>query len=221
MGIFNIFETEFWIEKLYYLPAVVLGLSLHEFAHAYVAHLCGDDTARNLGRMTINPMAHVDWVGFLCMMLFGFGWAKPVPVNPNNYRGNRKRADILVSVAGVTMNLIIAIIAMFIMFFLTYVLHFYNTVIMTLLQYITMLNLGLLVFNLIPVPPLDGSHVAEDLLIPVLGVKPFYWLRQNSMYVLIGVLLILNSTGLLGEAMYGLYSLLFKLFSLIFGGYIV
>ena len=220
MGIFNIFTLDFWIQKLYFLPAVVIGLSFHEFAHAYVAHRCGDDTAKNLGRMTLNPLAHVDWIGFVCMMLFGFGWAKPVPVNPNNYRGNRRKADILVSVAGITMNLLIAIIAMFLLFFLVYVCHFTFAVVLNLLQYIVILNLGLLVFNLIPVPPLDGSHIAEDLLAPHIGFEPFFWLRKNGMFVLIAVIFILNSTGLLSAAMSGLYSLLYNLFSFIFGGYI-
>ena len=216
---FNIFSLDFWISLLYYLPAVVIGLTFHEFAHAYVAHLCGDDTAKNLGRMTLNPLAHIDWVGFLCMMLMGFGWAKPVPVNPRNYRGNQRRADIFVSVAGVTMNLLIATVVMFLRYFLWYVLKLQNDITDTILFYIVYLNLGLMVFNLIPVPPLDGSHIAEDLLAPKVGIEPFLWLKRNSMFVLIGVILVLNVTGLLHSAMFGIYSLLEKLFNLIFGGY--
>ena len=94
---------------LYTLPAVLIALTFHEFAHAYVAYKNGDPTARNLGRMTLNPLAHLDVWGFVCMLLVGFGWAKPVPVNPNNYR-NYKKGELTVSLAGVTMNLIIGII---------------------------------------------------------------------------------------------------------------
>ena len=93
---------------IYVLPAVIIALTFHEFGHAYVANLNGDPTARIMGRMTLNPFKHIDPLGFLCMMLIGFGWAKPVPVNPNNYR-DYKKGELTVSLAGVGMNLLLAL----------------------------------------------------------------------------------------------------------------
>lgn len=220
MNLFHIFEIDFWIQILYYLPAVVIALSFHEFAHAFVAYKCGDSTAKYMGRLTLNPVKHIDPIGFVSMLLLGFGWAKPVPVNPNNYKGNKRLCDIMVSLAGVAMNLLIAIVAMFLMYFLVLVVKLDNTVIITLLYYMVVLNLGLLVFNLIPIPPLDGSHIAEDLLSPVIGEAPFIWLRRYGMFVLLAVLMMLNTTGILGIAMNGLYSLLELLFGLIFKAYV-
>ncbi|MBQ9949613.1 MAG: site-2 protease family protein [Clostridia bacterium] len=217
--LFNIFTLDFWINILYSLPAIMIGLSFHEFAHAFAAHKMGDDTARNMGRMTLNPLAHFDPLGTVCILLLGFGWAKPVPVNPNNYRGNRRKADIIVSLAGITMNFAIAFVAMFLLYFLVYVLGMQNVVVSGVIMQIVYLNLGLMVFNLIPVPPLDGSHVLEDLLIPVVGAKPFYFLRQHSMILLIIVLMVLNTTGILGIVMQELAGLLMKLFDLVFSVY--
>ena len=100
---------EYVLQKLYTLPAIVIAFTLHEWGHAYSAYRMGDPTARNLGRMTLNPLAHIDPIGFLMMVVVGFGWAKPVPVNPNNYR-NYRAGELVVSLAGVTVNLILAII---------------------------------------------------------------------------------------------------------------
>lgn len=219
MNLFNIFSLGFWIDLLYSLPGMVVGLCFHEFGHAYAAHRMGDDTAKMMGRLTLNPAAHLDPIGTLCLVFLGFGWAKPVPVDPSNYRGNRKVADIIVSLAGITMNLIMAIFSMFLVYFLNLVCGMNNQVIKDILLNMTYINIALMVFNLIPVPPLDGSHVLEDLMVPVVGARPFYFIRQNSMIILLIVLFILNSTGILGYVTYGLAGLLGNLFALIFSGY--
>ena len=100
--------------KLYdVLPAILIGLTVHEWAHAYAAYRLGDPTARNLGRMTLNPLAHVDLFGFLMLLLVGFGWAKPVPVNPRNFK-NYRRDDIIVSLAGIFTNVVIAFLFSFV-----------------------------------------------------------------------------------------------------------
>lgn len=221
MNILNVFSIDFWISLLYCLPGILIGLSFHEFAHAYAAHKMGDDTALSLGRMTVNPLAHVDPIGMACMVLLGFGWAKPVPVNPNNFVGNRKKADIIVSLAGITMNFAIALITLFLVYFLVYIFKVTNDVVINILQCIISVNVCLMIFNLIPVPPLDGSHVLEDLLIPKVGIEPFLFIRKNSLIILIIVLMILNSTGLLDAAIFGVTNLLYKLFDLIFSAYIV
>jgi Zn-dependent protease len=101
------------LQFLYVLPAIIFGLTIHEWAHAYVAYRLGDPTARNMGRMTLNPIAHIDPFGFIMLILVGFGWAKPVPVNSRNFK-NFKRDDILVSLAGIGMNLLVAFVFSFI-----------------------------------------------------------------------------------------------------------
>lgn len=178
-------------------PGRILALSLHEFAHGWVAYRCGDNTAKMMGRLTINPLKHLDPLGTILMVLVGFGWAKPVPVNPRNYR-NYRRDDLLVSIAGVTMNLIMFVVGNLLMLgllaaairrgdastgptlsmlFARY--DYYNVAIyqveqsfgdiagylFQMLYYFTVTNLVLCIFNLLPVPPLDGYHVLNDLVL--------------------------------------------------------
>ncbi len=203
----------FLIDLMYTLPAVLLALTLHEVSHGYVAYRCGDDTAMMLGRLSLNPLKHLDPIGAVCMLLFHFGWAKPVPVNPRKFK-NFRRDDFLVSVAGITTNLILflvgivlSVVCIKLMFderligvlgtqmklyadtpelnilmwaefytshrngeilayvtangmlirpWLQYVYHF--------LYIFTTLNLSLALFNLLPVPPLDGFHLFNDVL---------------------------------------------------------
>ena len=147
---------------------LVALLSFHEFGHAWMAYRCGDDTARIMGRMTINPIVHIDPIGTvlipLMILLFSpsffiFGWAKPVPVNPNNYE-NRKRDDILISMAGPAMNVILAILLMAVYrLALELPIDVGAGAIVHNLELIAFISMILCVFNLIPIPPLDGSHV--------------------------------------------------------------
>ena len=147
---------------------LVALLSFHEFGHAWMAYKCGDDTARIMGRMTINPIVHIDPIGTvlipLMILLFSpsffiFGWAKPVPVNPNNYE-NRKRDDILISMAGPAMNVILAILLMAVYrLALELPIDIGAGAIVHNLELIAFISMILCVFNLIPIPPLDGSHV--------------------------------------------------------------
>ncbi|MBR5380868.1 MAG: site-2 protease family protein [Clostridia bacterium] len=182
------------------LPGVLLALSIHECAHGWVAERCGDDTARYMGRITLNPMKHIDPMGFLCMLLVGFGWAKPVPVNPLKYK-NYRADDLKVSLAGITANLclfFVCFIAMSAIFigalsklgygsglgmneeFATAVFRSayamseaviepaFGKAVSVLYQMIVncmFINLSLAVFNLIPLPPLDGYHVLNDLVL--------------------------------------------------------
>ena len=147
---------------------LVALLSFHEFGHAWMAYKCGDDTARIMGRMTINPIVHIDPIGTVLIPLailwlnpgfFIFGWAKPVPVNPNNYE-NRKRDDILISMAGPAMNVILAILLMAIYrLALELPIDVGAGAIVHNLELVAFISMILCVFNLIPIPPLDGSHV--------------------------------------------------------------
>ncbi len=182
------------ISVLISLLAVLIALSFHEFSHAYVAHRCGDDTALVQGRMTIDPLKHLDLMGFVMMMAVGFGWAKPVPVNPNLFK--RKRLDmILVSLAGVSMNLLLAIASIFLLVGLQRV--FVNEYLSNFLLTLAILNIGLMVFNLIPIPPLDGYRVVKEILLGHLNLN---WMWQYERYGMI-LLLVLSLAGFTSRIM--------------------
>lgn len=177
------------LQILYALPGILIGLTVHEWAHAYVAYRLGDPTAKNLGRMTLNPIAHFDIVGILCLLIVGFGWAKPVPVNPRNFK-NYKRDDILVSLAGVTMNLVTAFVFTLVLY-AGYALRprlAMNGAFNSILGGIISINLSLMLFNLIPIYPLDGSHVLECLLMRRFP-RFFLFMRQYGQWILIALLL--------------------------------
>jgi Zn-dependent protease len=151
------------------LPIFLLAITLHEVGHAWVAYKCGDDTAKRLGRVTLSPIAHLDPLGSLMFVIssfagVGFGWAKPVPVAVERLRHPR-RDDILVSLAGVTANLLQAI-AWSVLFRLgrVYLTGSLGAAIVTFCFLGVVVNVVLMVFNLLPIPPLDGSHVALNLL---------------------------------------------------------
>ncbi|MDL2258465.1 site-2 protease family protein [Eubacteriales bacterium OttesenSCG-928-K08] len=185
----------FLINMLCSLPAILIAFSFHEWAHAYSAYKLGDPTARNLGRMTVNPLRHIDPIGFATLLLFGFGWAKPVPVNPRNFKNYRKD-DIIVSLAGVATNFVLAIVGVFAIN-LFFVFNGSNEIIYRMLIYFCSINLSLMIFNLIPIPPLDGSHVLESLLIRKVGPKPFLFLSKYGYLILI----ILMFTGIIGDVL--------------------
>lgn len=175
------------LSLLYTLPAIIIGLTVHEWAHAFAADKLGDPTAKNLGRMTLNPFAHIDLFGFLCLLVVGFGWAKPVPVNPRNFK-NYRRDDIIVSLAGIAMNLVVAFFATILFYFGVYRWNLgSNEAFYTIFLSIVTINLSLAVFNLLPIYPLDGSHVFESLFMGYIP-KFFMFLRQYGQYILIALL---------------------------------
>ena len=147
------------------LPGIIIGLSLHEFAHAYVSYKLGDPTPMAQGRVTISPFAHIDPIGLLLLMLFGFGYGKPVQINPNNYK-NPRRDEIFVALAGVITNFFVAVLFAFVYFLLVRfnVISLYSTM-STILINIIFINVNLMVFNLLPIPPLDGYKVVRNLLL--------------------------------------------------------
>lgn len=200
------------INATLYFLAFVVALTFHECSHALAAYKLGDPTARNMGRLTLNPLKHLDLMGTLLLLLVGFGWAKPVPVNPRNYR-NPKRDDIIVSLAGITSNILLAFLATPI--YMLTIKHGSNIalVVSWFICAFMQTNIVLALFNLIPISPLDGSHVLEDLLLPVCGPKPFLWLRQYGRYLLIVVLIVLNYTGVLGIASGWVFNAFCRVFS--------
>lgn len=179
-----------FMEMLYRLPAVFIGFSFHEYAHALAAYHMGDNTAKNNGRLTIDPMAHIDPLGILMLIIFKFGWAKPVPINPANFK-NRKKGIILVSLAGPMMNFAIAIITLLIYGLMYFKFGIKNVILDRIIINVYFINIGLGIFNLIPLPPLDGSKILSGLLPTKIEYK-FYQYEQYS-YILLLILIFTNA----------------------------
>mgnify|MGYP003209265877 FL=1 len=163
------------------LFVVFCTLPVHEYAHAFVADKLGDKTARLSGRLTLNPMAHIDILGAIMILFVGFGYAKPVPVNPRNFK-NPKKGMALTALAGPFSNILMAVVFMF----FSNVLSLFGSSLFVQAFYVffsfaASINIGLAVFNLIPIPPLDGSRVLE-LLIPD---KYYYKFAQYERYIVI------------------------------------
>ena len=137
------------------IVGIAVAISVHEFGHAYSAHLLGDDTAKMYGRMTLNPAKHLDIMGLIAMLIVHIGWAKPVPVNPNNFK-NYKVGNVIVSLAGVTANIIISIICVIIKK------HVNMYAITEITSAIIIYNISFAAFNLLPIPPLDGWGVISS-----------------------------------------------------------
>ena len=153
---------------LIYALVILPSLILHECAHGYVALKCGDPTAKFMGRLSLDPRRHLDPIGTVFMVLFGFGWAKPVPVNPRNYR-NPRRDDIFVSLAGITMNLILFLLSTFFYVLIAkharYQVSTVQEILFDFFYLMATINVTLAIFNLLPIPPLDGYHVFNDIVL--------------------------------------------------------
>lgn len=149
------------VRVLKFLPGVILGLTVHEFCHAWVAHMCGDSTSKDQGRVTLNPLKHIDPLGFIMLIVAGFGWAKPVQFNEKNLH-NPKIDVIKIAIAGPLSNAIIAMLLSVILTIISASLPAYSPGMQTateVFRYAIFINWGLFIFNLIPLPPLDGSHL--------------------------------------------------------------
>lgn len=189
--------------------AVLLALTVHELAHGWVALQLGDPTAKTAGRITLNPLAHLDPIGTILLFLVGFGWAKPVPVNPNNFR-NPVRDNALVGLAGPVSNFATAIVFGIALRILLATQGIANEGpmwgVMVVLFLVTVFSIGLGLFNLIPIPPLDGSHVLEAIL-PRDARQTLHAIRPYAPFVLI----ILVFSGLLGIIVFVPMSVLFQI----------
>ena len=240
---------------LYRAPAVLLALSLHELAHGYSAYRCGDSTAKNLGRLSLNPLRHLNLVGTISMFLMGIGWAKPVPVNPANFR-NGRWDDLKVSLAGVTANFILFLLASIITILLSRLMYTKEALayygadfflnfqkdgftlqlfpqndqvlsivlktpwlihIQRFLFQLALVNIGMGLFNLLPIPPLDGFHVVNDIIFKGrinIGGQVFRYLH-------LGLLILLFSTDFIGswvgKAIYAVQGFILPLLLGLFG----
>ena len=182
---------------------IAIAISVHEFGHAYSAHLLGDDTAKMYGRMTLNPIKHVDPLGLLAMIIFHIGWAKPVPVNPMNYK-NYRVGNFIVSIAGVCCNLITAIICAVI--YKNIPIYGVQVLAYTCIMY----NIGFAAFNLLPVPPLDGWGVIETF-IQYQWREYAYKFESISGFVLI-LLLITGAYRIIINPIHGLFATIVQMF---------
>lgn len=193
------------------LPGIIIGLSFHEFAHGAMSNALGDPTPKMQGRLTINPFAHIDPVGFLCLMFAGFGWGVPVQVDPRYYK-NRRRDEFLVSIAGVTMNLFLAILFSLLLRVLfmsnaTWLSGEVGSILIEMLIQVVIINLVLMVFNLIPVPPLDGFGIVTELF--NLRKYDWYWKVYEYGFPILMLLIIFDVTDLiLTPAVNGVFNLL-------------
>lgn len=199
MGLFSMSSAE-WLYLLLTLPAVIIAVTFHEFAHAFAADRLGDTTPRHQGRLTLNPLSHLDPFGFLLMMFAHIGWGKPVQINPNNFNSNKSRGfcEAMVSLAGPLMNFVLAVISCVAYLLIislageAFAASSVGNIILYLLSILITVNIGLGVFNLIPLPPLDGEKIFRNFL----PYKAKDWLNRNYQ-TLYSVFLILWFFGVL------------------------
>lgn len=181
---YYIYSPEALLALILSIPGVIIAMTFHEFAHAWVADRLGDDTPRRQGRLTLNPFKHMEPIGMLMLLFAGFGWGRPVEINPNNF--NRtitiRKGNALVALAGPVMNLILALIFSIIYALILafggvdFMFSEVGDIITTIVEYIIFMNVGLGVFNLIPLPPLDGSKV----LVAILPTNARSWFESHE-----------------------------------------
>lgn len=203
---------EWLYDQILFLPAILIGLTFHEAAHGYASYWLGDPTPKLQGRLSLNPLKHIDPIGFLALFFAGFGWGKPVEINPMYYK-NRRRDELIVSLAGVVTNFVIAIIACFAMkfsidFIGSHGMNIVSYSVFMIFDYMMTINIVLMVFNLLPVPPLDGFGVITQ----IFNLRKYDWyykLYSNGFLILM-LLIIFNVTDkILTPAVGAIFNMLF------------
>jgi Zn-dependent protease len=186
------------------IPAILIAITFHEYAHGWMAYRLGDPTPKFYGRLTLNPLAHLDPIGTLMLLIFRFGWAKPVPINPNNF-SNYRRDTVLVSIAGPSANFLLAIIFALIG---RIVMPLYIIPINAFLSISIYVNIALAIFNLIPIPPLDGSK----LLLLFLPYRYTYIMGFLEQYGFIIIVMLIAFTNFIGLIVSPIVNWLFNIF---------
>ncbi len=179
------------LNLLLWVPGLLLALTFHEFSHGMVAYKLGDPTPERAGRLTLNPLAHLDVMGTIALFLFHFGWAKPVPINPHFLR-NPKRDMIFIAIAGPAANFILAIIAGIIVKILSTIGQS-GTILWYMMVYTMDINVILMAFNLIPIPPLDGSKILFGL--TNINPRTIYNLERMGPMILLGIIILGSMSG--------------------------
>lgn len=208
------------LRLLFSIPGVLVAITFHEFAHAKVAEILGDDTPRREGRISLNPLMHIDPFGFIMLIFAGFGWGKPVNVNPRNYNRDItvEKADCIVSIAGPVMNFLLAFIFSIIYFVIlrftanSFTANGIGYIIEIMIHSCILINIGLGVFNLIPLPPLDGSKVIKPIL--PYNAKIFFENNENIFYYMFVFLWI---TGIAGNFISPIINLIYNILMHLFG----
>lgn len=205
-----------WIyNTLCIVPGILIGLTFHEYAHAKVAYILGDNTPKIQGRVSLNPIRHIDPVGIIALLFIGFGWGKPVEVNSLNFK-NPRRDNFFTDIAGIVTNIILAIlfagiIKLITMYQLEFLMSDVGNTLMTVLTYVVWINLVLAVFNLLPVPPLDGFGIITE----IFNLRRYSWYYNlyNAGFPILMVLIIFNVTDkVLVPAMNFLYDFVMGIF---------
>ena len=208
-------------DYIYIVVAALFAIILHEIAHGLVSTWLGDPTPKRQGRLSLNPLKHLDPIGTLCLIFFHVGWAKPVVVNPDYYK-NKKRGMALVALAGPLMNFLLAIFSIIIMAIFVKVNAYSNVLIIiyNFLLYFSVINLGLGLFNLVPIPPLDGSRILGAFLKD--DTYEQYMKYERYGFIIIAILLALsslrgNGTSFISELVDIIFNFIFRLVLKIFG----
>lgn len=202
---------EWLTSMLIMLPGIIVGISFHEFAHGFVSYKLGDPTPKIQGRLTINPMAHIEPVGFIALLLCGFGWGIPVSIDPTYYK-HKRRDELLVSLAGVVMNLIIAVIFAFfirLLFAAGIETSQLGDILIRIFVQVAVINLVLMIFNLIPVPPLDGFGIITQ----IFNLRQYDWyykIYNNGFYILLVLIVFGVTDRILTPAVSSMWGILCK-----------
>ncbi len=200
------FSIAEWIVRV---PVLLFCITIHEYAHGRIAYMLGDPTAKMMGRLTLNPVNHLDPIGAIMLFLFNFGWAKPVPVDPRYFKDIR-RDTMLMAMAGPGANFAAALVTGFLIRYVFLPWKLYQLI----LIYMLFMNIGLGLFNLIPIPPLDGSHILENLLPPATSIK-YQKMGRYGIIILFVIVLLDNfaHTGILTVILLYPMFLIAKLFA--------
>lgn len=206
---------DFIQQAILFIPPFLLAISVHESAHAYVAYKLGDPTARDMGRVTLNPLPHIDLFGFIALFLVHFGWAKPVPVNSANLQ-NPLKDNLWISLAGPVSNFVLAVVsAVFFRMLLPLLANSDGGIfVLSMIQFSVALNIVLMVFNLFPLPPLDGFHILEGLVSYETYLK-LQQFRTAGPMILLGLIFLGSFTGL------NIFAAIFTPIVTILGGFLI
>ena len=200
--------ADWFLDTLLRLPAIVIGITIHEYAHARAAWKLGDQTPMTQGRVTLNPLAHIDPIGIIALIFVGFGWGRPVQVNPYAFRKNRRQANLIVDIAGVATNCAAAFVCTALLFFVP------NGVLGSILGYIVFFNLVLMLFNLLPIPPLDGFGILTEIF--DLRRQPWYHTFYNYGSIILLLFILFGFAGMiLSPGIYSIYSAFYRIWAII------